>query len=441
MADTLEGQSLKEKLLAGFHIRKAALLPDNTILNGFRDKAAESFSRLGFPGKKHEEYRYLQVEKLFTSELNQTLSPEEIDLPNESDVLNYPLLAEDAYRLVMLNGIFSKKLSRIEGLPTGVVMGSLAEALRNNDAHALTNLGTLAKADSDSFLALNSALFQDGIYCYIPSNCKLPKPVQLIELVSSPEALLIQPRVLFVSDESSEAEVIQTSISTKGNTSIASNSVTEILVEKNAQVNWITLQSEEHTAGHFHTTEAHVKQHGKFETVTISLGSGMLRNNLNIVLDAPECEAHLYGYYHPVNTQIVDNHTLVDHRYPRCESNEMYKGVVDDSATAIFNGKVYVRKDAQKTNAFQSNKNILLSETGTVNTKPQLEIYADDVKCSHGSSTGVLDPEQLFYLRARGISLEKARVLLLNAYAGEIIEHIPHETLRNAVAEVLANRI
>jgi Fe-S cluster assembly protein SufD len=171
------------------------------------------------------------------------------------------------------------------------------------------------------------------------------------------------------------------------------------------------------------------------------LGADLVRNNLNIVLDSPNCEAHLYGYYHPIQNQVFDNHTLVDHRFPRCESNELYKGVIDNKATAIFNGKVYVRKDAQKTNAYQSNKNILLCDEATINTKPQLEIYADDVKCSHGSSTGILDPEQVFYLRSRGISLDKARSLLLTAYASEIVEHIPHTSLRESVAQLISERI
>jgi Fe-S cluster assembly protein SufD len=441
MPNTLERLSLKEKLLADFTIRKSALLLENPVLKGFREKAVEAFALQGFPGKKHEEYRYLQVEKVLTAELNNSLTPENPVLSADADIFNHPLLVQDAYKVVLMNGFFSTEFSHLSGLPEGVLIRSLANAIRDNDVHALSNLGTMSKSDSDPFLALNSALFTDGLFCYIPPHVHLDKPIQILQLVTGTDALLIQPRILFIADASSKVHVVQTFLSLHSNISSCSNTVTEVLAEKHAHVEWITLQAENQTAGHFNSTEAHVKQHGNFKTVTITLGAGLVRNNLNIVLDAPECEAHLYGYYHPLKGQTFDNHTLVDHRFPRCESNELYKGVIGDFGTAVFNGKVYVRKDAQKTNAYQSNKNILLSDTSTVNTKPQLEIYADDVKCSHGSSTGVLDPEQVFYLRSRGISLEKARALLLTAYAGEILEHIPHLSVREAVGKLISERI
>ena len=441
MPDTLERLSLKEKLLADFTIRKTALLLENPVLKGFREKAVEAFSLQGFPGKKHEEYRYLQVEKVLTADLNNSLTPDISGLNINADIFNHPLLVQDAYKVVLVNGFFSDEFSQITGLPEGVCISSLADAIRSNNIHALSNLGTMAKSESDPFLALNSALFTDGLFCYIPPHVHLDKPIQILQLVTGTDALLIQPRILFIADTSSSAQVVQTVLSFQSNSASCSNTVTELLADKHAQVEWTILQAEDQTAGHFNSTEVHVKKHGNVKVVTVTLGAGLMRNNLNIVLDEPECEAHLYGYYHPLKGQTFDNHTLVDHRFPRCESNELYKGVIGADGTAVFNGKVYVRKDAQKTNAYQSNKNILLSDTSTVNTKPQLEIYADDVKCSHGSSTGVLDPEQVFYLRSRGISLEKARALLLTAYAGEILEHISHLPLRDAVGKLISERI
>lgn len=439
MSETTEVMSLKEKLLADFSIRKTALLLENQVLRGFREKSAEAFAKLGFPGKKHEEYRYINFTSILSPEYSYSFSPSTSEIP--SNVLENSLVLNDAFRVVLVNGHFSENASQLTGLTNGVVVESLASAIRRNDVHALSHLGTLANNEADAFIALNSALFVDGLFVYLPKGVQLEKPLQIIQVSTGDAQQITMPRILLVAESDTNAQIVHTQLSLASTSASFSNTVAEVLVEQNAFVQWTTLQAEENSASHVNTLEAHVKKGGNFSTVTISLGGQTLRNNLQIALDEAACEAHLYGYYHPTAGQTFDQHTLVDHRFPKCESNELYKGVIDADGTAVFNGKVYVRKDAQKTNAYQSNKNILLSEQATVNTKPQLEIYADDVKCSHGSSTGVLDPEQLFYLRSRGISVEKARALLLSAYAGEVLEKIPHEALREALADALAERI
>jgi Fe-S cluster assembly protein SufD len=282
-------------------------------------------------------------------------------------------------------------------------------------------------------------MFADGIFIHLAKNVQLDKPIQIIQLTAADEPIFVLPRVLVVAEDGSNITLIGITPETSENLDVFINTVTEVHCGKNAFVH-LTQIYDNSQISTVHHTEAHVHTHGNFSHYAMHLNGKLIRNNLNIVLADSNCEAHLFGYYHPTGEQVFDSHTLVDHRMPHCESNELYKGVVDGNGTAIFNGKVYVRQDAQKTNAYQSNKNILLSEDATVNTKPQLEIYADDVKCSHGSSTGVLDPEQMFYLRSRGISTPKARALLLNAYAGEILEKLPSEKLRNTLAELLQER-
>jgi Fe-S cluster assembly protein SufD len=439
MSETIEGLSLSDKFLAHFSSRIDSLSQGKTDFRILRERAISAFSKMGFPSKKHEEYRYLNLDaflnpqSIFSSKADQT--------PLDSQLFNHSLILQDAYRIVLIDGVFSNTFSDLSGLPQTIEVTSLAHAIQSNNAAVLAHLGTLANVELDPFIASNTLAFSDGLFCRVSENTLLEKPIQIIHIQSNLEQTNTHTRVLFVAEKSSQCQVVQTFLSSNNVGTSLQNTVSEILVEESAHVDWTTFQAEEQSAGLINTTEAHVKHAGIFKIVTITLGADLVRNNLNIVLDSPKCEAHLYGYYHPIHNQVFDNHTLVDHRFPRCESNELYKGVIDNRATAIFNGKVYVRKDAQKTNAYQSNKNILLSDEATINTKPQLEIYADDVKCSHGSSTGILDPEQVFYLRSRGISLDKARSLLLTAYASEIVEQIPYASLRESAALLISERI
>lgn len=436
MSETLTGIDLKEKLLADYNLQKSALLLDNPMIAGFRENAANALRKQGFPSKKHEEYRYISMDKFLRKDFNHPLSPSAHSI-NQLPASN--LIDQEAYSLVLVNGYFDNKLSNLPRNIQGFTACSLAEAIREKNVMALTHIGTLSNPENDPFLALNSAMFADGIFIHLAKNVQLEKPVQIIQLTTADEPIFVLPRVLVVAEDGSNVTLIGITPESPDKLDVFINTVTEVHCGKNAFVH-LTQIYDNSQISTVHHTEAHVHTHGNFSHYAMHLNGKLIRNNLNIVLADSNCEAHLFGYYHPTGEQVFDSHTLVDHRMPHCESNELYKGVVDGNGTAIFNGKVYVRQDAQKTNAYQSNKNILLSEDATVNTKPQLEIYADDVKCSHGSSTGVLDPEQMFYLRSRGISTPKARALLLNAYAGEILEKLPSEKLRNTLAELLQER-
>ncbi|MBX7203320.1 MAG: Fe-S cluster assembly protein SufD [Bacteroidia bacterium] len=420
--------TLKERLLEVFTQHDLAAKSAFIGLEGFRNTAFETFKAKGFPGRKHEEYRFLNFEPLFKP------AHEIQPVANTLKEPAYPEWDKDCFRIVVINGQLIRQWSNLDGLPSAITIGSLQEALEMKNVKALAAIGTLASNDDDPFVALNSALFNQGVFIHIPDKVTLDKPLHLYITNQGNTHLFTQPRILVIAGKQANASLIQ-HFATATLPASFTNSLCEVQADEDANITMYCVQNEEENQSLVNTIEAHISKFCNFKTVTVTLGGKLVRNNLNVVLDSAECEAHLYGYYHPKNQQTFDNHTLVDHKFPHCNSNELYKGVVEEGGHAVFNGKVFVRKDAQKTNAFQNNKNILLSDDATVNTKPQLEIYADDVKCSHGSSTGYLDPEQLFYLRSRGISLEKARALLLKAYAAEVLDQIELESLHQHLSE------
>ncbi len=431
MTSTIQKASLKDKLLSEFELQRSALLLDNTLLDNFRNASAKAFEEAGFPGRKHEDYKYLNLDKELSEALSAPFSLSSID--EEGFQYDEQLLSENTIKVALINGFFSKKNSQLNSLPEGLIIKSLADAIRENDKHALSVLGTLAKPASDLFIALNSALFMDGLFIYVEKGKSITQPIHISQKIHSDQQLFTQTRILLVCEENANVHIVHHIDGKESQVAGFSNTVIEAEIERGAKAEWISIQEESSTSAHVITTQAQVFSQAEFKHISIGLKGKLIRNNLNVVLEESNCESHLYGYYHPSQSEVIDNHTLVDHRKPHCNSNELYKGVVDGNGTAVFNGKIYVQQDAQKTNAFKSNNNILLSEGGTVNTKPQLEIYADDVKCSHGSSTGVLDPDQMFYLRSRGLSVPKAKALLLGAYAGEILEEISNNSLRESL--------
>lgn len=433
MSEVISEIPLTERLLADYTLRREALHNDNPMVQAWRDKAAEAFRQKGFPTRKDEEYRYIPFDKYLRG-LQHSLSQAENRQPIEPSAL----IDAEAPLVVLRNGYFSASDSALQSLEQGILVLSLREAIKAKNTTALAHLSGVSDVESDPLLSLNGALFQDGVFIHIPRGAAVTKPIQIVQHFDGDEANLVQPRILIVAEEQSEAHFVHLADS-KQTTAAFLNGAIEVCVMKSAR---ITLAQVFNQAGLSATqhTEAQVHRDAVFSHYSFSLNGKLLRNTLNVVLSESHCEAHLYGFYHPTKDQLFDSHTLVDHRMPHCQSNELYKGVVSDNGTAVFNGKVFVRQDAQKTNAYQSNKNILMSEDATVNTKPQLEIYADDVKCSHGSSTGVIDPEQLFYLRSRGITTQKAKSLLLQAYAGEILEQVPTEHLRTALTDLLHAR-
>ena len=316
---------------------------------------------------------------------------------------------------------------------------------RNGDALFCLNgrqVGTeqmnfMAFAKKTSFITLNAAYPTAGAFIHAAAKATASKPIHLVH-VTTAENMLSQPHHLIVAERSSKLDVVMSSVNTGGSGFV--NAVTEVVVNENADVSMNKLQHEGAGMSQIATEEVLQKSDSRFAINTITLSGDLVRNNLNILVDGTNCETHLNGLYLPTGKEHVDNHSVVDHRLPHCESHELYKGILDGKSTGVFNGKVFVRQDAQKTNAFQSNANILMSDDATINSKPELEIYADDVKCSHGFTTGQFDEEALFYLRSRGISKANAQKLMMLAFAGDVVEKINLEPFREKVEALLSER-
>jgi Fe-S cluster assembly protein SufD len=409
-------------------------------LTSIEQNAFNTFSSLGVPTVKHEEWKYTRIGSVLNKEY--AFNPESIASAFSSADLDPVRLPghEDANELVFVNGLYSDRLSTIRSGELTVL--SLEEAANNEYKTIIDlHLGHSAKYIKDGIHALNTAFLQEGVFVYVRKGAIVEHPVYIYNVMDARSAnLLSQPRTLVYVGENAQVQFAET-YATVGTCESFTNQVTEIVVEKDAVVEYYKIQNDSSHSSQVNTT--HFRQIGKslVNTVTVSLSGGIVRNNLNIAMEAEHCESHFYGLYFLNGKTHVDNHTVVDNVKPHCYSNELYKGVVDDEAIAVFNGKIFVQRDAQKTNAYQSNKNILLSDSATVNTKPQLEIFADDVKCSHGCTVGQLDEEGMFYLRSRGISEKTAKSLLVHAFAIDILEHIKPEPIREYVDALIMKRL
>ncbi|MBN8695495.1 MAG: Fe-S cluster assembly protein SufD [Bacteroidetes bacterium] len=428
--ETITKTSLKDKLIGQYELAKPSFVGDAAI----REMAINAFAEQGLPGRKHEEYKYLNFELILKGDYSFSHSP---SLAAQQIQTLY--LLKDAYVAVFVNGQFNSNLSKLNDLPKGLIICSLPEAFEKHKTIVEQHYAKHADVNADNFIALNTALASDGCFVHVAKGAIIDKPIHLLYISSANENLILNTRNLVVVEENAQVKIVE-SFEVKDLTSkVVTNASSEIVVMSNAIVDHYKIQNESEQSVLVNTTQVYQEKQSVFSTVNFTLNGGVVRNNLNIVLGGEYIESHLNGLYLTKNNQQVDNHTLVDHRMPNCNSNELYKGIIDDKSVATFNGKIYVRKDAQKTNAFQSNKNILLSDDGTINTKPQLEIYADDVKCSHGTSTGKLDEDQVFYLRARGLSEASAKKLLMHAFASEVVGTVKIDELKEYLeAEISA---
>jgi Fe-S cluster assembly protein SufD len=376
---------------------------DHGGLDKIREQAFTAFSAMGIPGTKHEEWKYTRVAGLFNKEFQLPADPlTGTIMTSDLDKFRLPGYAQ-ANELVFVNGFYSFALSRIQS--SGLEVIALEEAANNGHRDQVTQwLGDSGHYLKDGINALNTAFVHGAVFIHVAKGQQIEHPLYIYHVTDARSVnILSQPRSLMIIHEQAQVQVVE-SYSTLGNNESFTNQVMEIIVENAARLEYYKIQNDGSNTNQVSTT--HIRQVGKsfIHTVTISLNGGLVRNNLNVILDAKNCEAHLYGLYFQSGQSHIDNHTIVDNIKPNCLSNELYKGILSDSATGVFNGKIFVRQAAQKTNAYQSNKNILLSDSSSVNTKPQLEIFADDVKCTHGCTVGRLNEEGLFYLQSRGIS-------------------------------------
>ncbi len=406
-----------------------------------RKDAITAFAEMDFPTTKNEDWKYTNIEPI----LNYNFIPAERKTKlNPEDISKYLIAGLKAKILVFINGQFSEKLSSlnhdIEKL--GIKIDSLANMVKNTPEFVNKYFAKYAKLNN-GFIALNTAFAKDGAFIYVPDEITVNNPIHILNLNGGEnDNLLSQPRNLIIAGKNSRVKILETYNSTTDKTNFT-NVVTEIIADEGSNIDLYRIQDENINSFHVSLTQVEQKKRSVFTIYTMTTGGALVRNDVNSVLDDEGCETHLYGLYITDGSQHVDNHTLMDHAKPHCLSNELYKGVLNGKSRAVFNGKVLVRPDAQKTNAYQSNKNILLSPDAKVDTKPQLEIFADDVKCSHGATVGQLDEESLFYLRSRGIPKEMARSILIRAFANDVFEEIKidevHEHLNNLIFSKLKN--
>jgi Fe-S cluster assembly protein SufD len=413
---------------------------DYGSLDKLREHAFQEFANLGIPGPKHEEWKYTRVAGLFNKEFQLPVDPLTISItPEDLKAIRLPG-HELANEMVFVNGFYSFSLSRIRS--NGIQVIALEEASKNEYQDLVSKwLGDSSQYLKDGINALNMAFVHGAVFIHVAKEKLIEHPIYIYHITDARSVnIFSQPRSLMIVEELAQVQVVE-NYSTLGSNESFTNQVMEIIVESEARLEYYKIQNDGSNTNQVSTT--HIRQVGKSftHTVTISLNGGLIRNNLNVILDAKNCEAHLYGLYFQSGHSHIDNHTIVDNIKPNCLSNELYKGILNDHATGVFNGKIFVRQPAQKTNAYQSNKNILLTNTCSVNTKPQLEIFADDVKCTHGCTVGSLNEEGLFYLQSRGITEKTARNLLLGAYAYDILEQVKPEPLRKWVEKLINHRL
>jgi Fe-S cluster assembly protein SufD len=407
------------------------------VFDDLRQSALAAFEELSFPGSRTEDWKFTSIAPILETpfELAATVAAA-TELRGRLAAVELP----GAIRLVFLNGIFAPELSRVDHLPAGVVAGSLAATAGYKPALA-EHLGRVAEFQDHIFTALNTASLRDGALVLIPRGTILETPIEVLhvhvaENKTKPSACY--PRSLIVAGTGSQAKIVERYFAA-GRTSgtYFTNAVTEIVVEEGAVLEHCKLQQESTQALHLANTEVRQARGSNFSSRYISFGGRWVRNEVRVRFEAEGSEASLDGLYLAGGSQHIDNLTVIDHAMPHCVSHELYRGILNDRAHGVFNGKIFVRPGAQKTDAKQTNQVLLLSEDAVINTKPQLEIFADDVKCTHGATVGQLDAESLFYLRSRGIGLDDARRLLTFAFANDVVSRIGLEAVRREIEHLL----
>jgi Fe-S cluster assembly protein SufD len=427
---------IKDHYLESFsRFEKARRADESAPLHRLREAAMGRFAELGFPTTHDEEWRFTNIAPL----TQVSFQPASISMPKELTTLKLDRLtygAWDCHRLVFINGAFTPEFSTSLGKQT-VGLTSLRQILDIKPQSVEPFLARFADYEDHAFTALNTAFLDDGAFINIPRGQVVDKPIHLV-FVSTPgrEPTMAHPRALIVSGVNSQATIVESYVSL-GNNAAFTNAVTEIVLEENAGLDHYKIQRENSQSFHVATLQVQQGRSSRFSSHSIATGANLARNDVNAVLDGEGGECTLKGLYMAAGRQLIDNHTRIDHAKPHCTSHELYKGILDDQARGVFNGKIYVHQDAQKTDAKQTNKTLLLSEDAVINTKPQLEIFADDVKCTHGATIGQLAEEAIFYLRSRGIGQEDARSLLTFAFANDIIGRIKVEPIRAHLEEVL----
>lgn len=407
-------------------------------LHDIRTEAIKNFENKGFPTKKEEAWKYTSLNAVLKNDF--TVFPKQENAVGYADVKKYFLHEIDTYKVVFIDGVFSSFLSSTthDGLDVCLMSSALTKPKYKEVIDTYFN--KIANAN-DSLTSLNTAFAIEGAYINIPKNKVADKPIEIMYFSTGNEAaLMVQPRNLVIVGKNAQVQIIERHQSLNGNP-VLTNAVTEIFAQERALVDYYKIQNDLQSANLVDNTYIAQKGQSHASVHTFSFGGNITRNNLNFYHQGERVESTLKGITIIGDKQLVDHYTLVRHAEPNCESHQNYKGIFDDNATGVFNGKIYVEKEAQKTDAFQQNNNILLSDKASINAKPQLEIFADDVKCSHGCTIGQLDESAMFYMQSRGIPKKEAKALLMYAFSNEVIESIRIPELKNRITKLIASKL
>lgn len=437
MKPETNSMDLKEKLISSF-LAFEAQVDVNASVHDSRLEAMKCFETKGFPTKKEEAWKYTSLNSVLKNDFS--VFPKHENTIEFSDVKKYFLHEIDTYKVVFIDGVFSSFLSATthDGLDVCLMSSALAKPKYKMviDAyyHQIAN-------KEESLTALNTAFATEGAFIHVPKSKVVDKPIEIMYFTTGIEsALLVQPRNLIVVGENSHVQIIERHQCLQGNPALT-NSVTEVFAQKRAIVDYYKIQNDVLTANLIDNTYISQKQESHVSLHTFSFGGNLTRNNLNFYHFGERIDSTLKGITIIGDKQHVDHFTLVNHATPNCESHQNYKTIIADSATGVFNGKIYVEKEAQKTDAFQQNNNILIGDKATINAKPQLEIFADDVKCSHGCTIGQLDETALFYMQQRGIPKKEAKALLMYAFSNDVIESIKIPELKQRITKIIATKL
>lgn len=431
---------MKDKLIELFEKEQQSIRGKaSPLVNRIREHAFSRFRRNGFPTTRQENWRFTDLSPLLNTDFV-------FDFSNQSRIVDIEKIFTcdvydlDTFSITLLNGWFVYKHAPLSRLPNGAVIGSLAKAMEVYPDLVDQYLGKAVKSENYELAALNTAFMQDGLFIYVPDGAKMDKPVQLINIVNSEHPLFLQPRHLIIAGKKSELTLVHCDHSLTHNVSFT-NTVLELYADEGAVIDHYKIQNKGRNSGLVTHSFFQQKRDSKLTSNIVTLNGGFTKNIVDASIEETGCESAHYGLYLVDSNQHVDNQVNIDHMAESCRSDQLFKGILDDEAKAVFSGKVLVRRHAQKTQAFQNNKNILLTDDAKANTQPHLEIYADDVKCSHGATVGQLDPEAMFYMRSRGLCERTARQIMMIAFASEVVQKIQIEALRKRIHHMVEKRL
>jgi len=432
--------TLKDKISELYQLHKEKIFSnDPPEVTNIREKSFKDFLRLDFPTTRMESWKNTDMKKILSRDYSINFEPEKEDIDFDK-VFHCEVPDLDTHIISLYNGWYIYRDQPLLKLPNGTLIGSFARALKEYPKLVLKHFSKYAKSELNGFNALNTAYAQDGIFIYVPDNVEAYKTIQMVNILNKEDNLFVQNRNLVILGKNSMLTLVHCDDSHNHKSSL-SNSVTEVYMDEGATLKHYKLQNLNDETSLINSTFFYQEKDTNLATFAISLNGGLIRNDIHVKLNGQGSHADVFGLYLTDKNQHVDNQVFIDHAQPNCTSNELFKGILDDHGTAVFNGHILVRKDAQNTNAFQTNKNILLTDKATVNTKPFLEIYADDVKCSHGATVGQIDDNALFYIKSRGISEYNAKLLLMYAFAADVINKITIIPLKERIDDLVKKRL